>query len=152
MKFKTRFTATRSPINPNALADTGEILESLTRQEHKDECDINSILARYERTGDLPPSRPGAFVHCTATSYQESLQIVSEANDLFSRLPARVREMYGNSPALFLDAFDRKDPELAAAAEKYGMTRQPEAEPVTLLQKIADALKPADKPGAGSDT
>nr|QJB20693.1 MAG: internal scaffolding protein [Microvirus sp.] len=152
MKFKTRYTATRSPINPNALADTGEILESLTRQEHKDECDINSILARYDRTGDLPPSRPGAFVNCSSVSYQESLQIVSEANQLFSELPVRVREMYGNSPALFLDAFDRKDPELLAAAQKYGMIPQPKADELTLLQKIVDALKPAEKPGAGDPT
>lgn len=152
MKFKTRYTATRSPINPNALADTGEILESLTRQEHKDECDINSILSRYERTGDLPPSRPGAFVNCSSVSYQESLQIVSEANQLFSELPVRVREMYGNSPALFLDAFDRKDPELLAAAQKYGMFRKSEADELTLLQRIADALKPTDKSGAGTDT
>jgi len=152
LKFKTRYTASRSPINPNALADTGEVLESLTRQEHKDECDINSILARYERTGDLPPSRPGAFVNCTSTSYQESLQIVSEANQLFSELPVRVREIYGNSPALFLDAFDRKDPELLAAAQKYGMLRKSEADELTLLQRIADALKPTDKSGAGTDT
>lgn len=30
---------------------------SKTHQSHKDSCDVNQILARYERTGMLPPSR-----------------------------------------------------------------------------------------------
>ena len=47
MKFFTRFNRpTPVDFNPNIHPDTGELCESLTRQEHRDECDINSILSR----------------------------------------------------------------------------------------------------------
>lgn len=63
--------------------DTGEVLrhrlpwmrercptefigESKTHQAHKDSCDVNKILKRYERTGQLPPAtRQPQFIDCT---------------------------------------------------------------------------------------
>jgi len=31
--------------------------ESLTHQSHAESCDVNNIIRRYERTGELPPAR-----------------------------------------------------------------------------------------------
>ena len=91
MKFFTRFNRPSLPdFNPNVHPDTGELCESLTRQEHRDECDINSILARYERTGHLPPGRPQRFVHCDAIAFQQSLDVVIKAQESFHELPAGV--------------------------------------------------------------
>lgn len=35
--------------------------ESLTHQSHHDGCDVNQIMARYNRTGEMPDGRPGQF-------------------------------------------------------------------------------------------
>lgn len=35
--------------------------ESMTHQSHHDGCDVNQIMARYSRTGEMPPGRPGQF-------------------------------------------------------------------------------------------
>lgn len=154
MKFKTRFTATRFSQDPNVHADTGEICKSLTRQEHKEECDINSILAKYERTGELPPGRQPRYVHCDALTFQESLAIVQRAEDAFNELPARIRDQYGNDPVRFLEAFEKRDPKLIEAALENGLISERSPDALQLLKEVASNTKPkeAAKAGAGTGT
>ena len=156
MKFRTRFSERkRSSFDVSTHPDTGEVLSSMTRQEHKEECDINSILARYERTGELPPGRQPRYVHCDSMTYQESLAVVQQANEAFHELPARIRDMYSNNPTLFLEAFDRKDPELVEAALKYGVIKERTPDALSLLSEVVrntKPQKPAEKPGAGNPT
>lgn len=75
------------------------------KQAFKDECDINSIMARYNRTGILPQSRIGALYGDVSalTSYQDGLDLVSRIDDAFAALPAAVRARFGNSPENLLD-------------------------------------------------
>lgn len=156
MNFRTRYVPfVRDVFDPNIHPDTGEVCESLTRQEHRDECDINSILARYERTGQLPPERQPRYVHCDALTYQDSLDLVIKAQDGFKELPARIRDLYGNSPQRFLEAFDKRDPELIDVCKKYGLITEREPDALALLSEVASNTKPqkpAEKPGAGAPT
>lgn len=101
MKFRTRFQPhKRFSIDPNVHPDTGEICKSLTRQEHASECDINSIMERYERTGELPGAKTtGQFTYCPSMDYQECLALVQSAQSMFDELPSRLRAMYDNDPA-----------------------------------------------------
>lgn len=49
---------------------------SMTQQSHKDSVDINKIIARYDRTGVLPPSRANPMygdVTAFAKPFQEAL-------------------------------------------------------------------------------
>lgn len=77
----------------------------LTKQNMKDECDINVITKRYERTGSLPDliakdPRYGDF--SDVPSFQDSLHIVAHANEQFAALDAPVRRRFNNDPAEFL--------------------------------------------------
>lgn len=71
-----------------------------TRQGHKDECDLNVIMKRYERTGALDPRlvREGRFGDVSAVDYQEAMFTVASARSAFASLPARVRDRFGNDP------------------------------------------------------
>lgn len=75
------------------------------KQSFKDECDINAIMARYNRTGILPQSRIGALYGDVSalTSYQDGLDLVSRIDDAFAALPSAVRARFGNSPENLLD-------------------------------------------------
>ena len=75
------------------------------KQAFKDECDINAIMARYNRTGILPQSRIGALYGDVSalTSYQDGLDLVARIDDAFAALPSAVRARFGNSPENLLD-------------------------------------------------
>lgn len=80
--------------------------ESLTKQEFKDETDINIILQRFLRTGEPPPMPlPEHFADTSGkTSYFEMASKVAEANDRFYLLPAEKRAEFANDPNRWADA------------------------------------------------
>lgn len=79
---------------------------SLTKQEFKDECDINVILARYAQTDMVPPTvLPEHFRDFTnRTSYFEMSERVADAKAAFYTLDADVRAEYQNDPARWADS------------------------------------------------
>lgn len=78
---------------------------SLAQQQFKDECDINTILERFNVTGQLPvgPLQPQFGDFSGITDYQTALNAVLDAQESFDALPARVRERFANDPAAFVD-------------------------------------------------
>lgn len=83
----------------------GRVLTGRTKQSFKEECDINSILKKFERTGVVPGNAktPKYGDFSEGTTYQEALNLVITAEQQFASLPARARERFQNDPAKFLD-------------------------------------------------
>lgn len=80
---------------------------SMTHAEFQDECDINRIMDRYLRTGVLSDplslQRPMQYGDFTALGdYQQNMQKVVEAREMFERLPSAVRERFGNNPGALI--------------------------------------------------
>lgn len=79
--------------------------ESLTKQSFKEECDINVILRRFEQTGQAPELRQqghyGDF--SDVPTYQESLNIVIQAHEMFDAQPSKIRDRFANDPIKFLE-------------------------------------------------
>lgn len=89
-----------------------------TRQEFKDESDINTIMAQYMRTGELPSLNevaPQYLDLSESMSFQEQMLFVSEAQSLFSELPSEIRNRFQNDPGAFIDfcGDENNRPELA---------------------------------------
>lgn len=87
----------------------GQVFEfpSMTQQHFRDECDINNIIARYEQTGvltdPLQPARNFEFGDYSAVQdYQDSLNFVIAAREMFDALPSKVRERFNYDPARLL--------------------------------------------------
>lgn len=90
--------------HPRVQLDTGEL--SLVKQSMQAETDINTIMARYEKTGLMShvathKGQYGDFV--TAGDYQDHLNQIIEAKEAFSTLPAKVRKKFDNDPSTFLE-------------------------------------------------
>jgi len=68
-----------------------------TKQEFKDECDINNILAKFRRTGRITHIREhGArYGDATLTSYEEAMLTIAGANTLWEDLPSDLRNKFG---------------------------------------------------------
>ncbi|MEO5368177.1 MAG: hypothetical protein H7831_17860 [Magnetococcus sp. WYHC-3] len=78
---------------------------SRTKQAHRDECDINRIMGKYHKTGVITnlnrtPAVYGDFSR--VQSYQDAINIVFNAEHMFSQLPAKLRAQFDNDPAVFL--------------------------------------------------
>lgn len=79
--------------------------EGRTKGSFKDETDINKIMSKYLRTGQLPAlirSNPAYGDFSDVPSYQEALARVSMAQEAFLALPAQVRAECENDPKIFL--------------------------------------------------
>lgn len=80
---------------------------SLTRQEFADECDINSIMAKYEShlADPMKSVREPIYYDFTASpsSLMEAMDIMARGQEAFMRLPATVRREFDNDPAQFVD-------------------------------------------------
>jgi len=123
---------------------------SLTKQSFRDECDINTLMARYMETGILDGRDPASarYVDCTslqALDYQGAMNFILSAKDLFGSLPASVRARFDNDPGLMLDWVD--DPSNLQEAISLGLlpdTRGPAptvplGTPSPASQSIAEA-------------
>lgn len=78
---------------------------SLAKQSMKAECDINVIMGRYMRSGQIDHfgKYAGEYGVASSLSFQESMNIVVKAEAMFADLPSAVRKRFGNSPAAFLE-------------------------------------------------
>lgn len=79
---------------------------SMARQEFKEECDINTIMERYQTTGMLP-ANVHEPVYVDFSDIPDDLMglmaRLDEAQGAFMSLPARVRAEFDNSPQAFVD-------------------------------------------------
>ena len=82
--------------------------KSMTQQNFKDECDINSIMSKYQVTGYLVDplkirTRKPQFGDFTAVpDYQTAQNVIVEGREAFEALPSRIRKYFNNDPALYL--------------------------------------------------
>ena len=100
----------RTPFNYDVDAvskETGLLCEdeSLAVQSERDECDINTIVARFGLTGSLPQNvrAPSYGDFVGIGDYREALEAIEEANASFYAMPAEVRTRFNNNPAEFVD-------------------------------------------------
>jgi len=93
--------------------------QGLTHQSFKDECDINTIMGRYLKTGVLPENLTQAeaqYLDVSDVDFQEAAQLVAGAKSLFEQLPSSIRNRFDNDPAKLL-AFTSNENNRREAAE-----------------------------------
>lgn len=125
-----------------------------TKQSFKDECDINTILKRFMRTGviDFANKNQARYGDSTGVEYQAAMCTVAAAKSLFNELPAHLRNRFENEPAKFLDFV--QDDRNEAEARELGLLKPKalqEPDPGTSSASQADeAPRPFLKAPKGS--
>lgn len=98
---------------------------SLTHQALSQECDINRIMAKYQKTGVIEHRNTFQGVYGDYTNapmdYQESLNAVIEAEEMFNTLPALMRKRFQNDPGAFIDFV--ADPENKEELVRLGLAK-----------------------------
>ena len=127
---------------------------SLTEQAHKNDVEINQLIARYNRTGVLgtPSSVREMFFGDFASigsRFEAELDIAS-AKQKFLALPSAVRAEFGHDPVKFLKAVDSltTDEKMLKRFIDLGLVKAPEVnvatptnpDPVLPMQKLEGSL------------
>ncbi len=134
--------------------------EGRTKQSHKDECDINIVMARYVKTGNLEhiaTAMPRYGDFSEVPDLHTATNQVNEATELFMELPSEIRSRFNNNPAELLDflADANNKPEAVKLGLVLGDPAETQAEPPSSKPPSAGAAK-AEKtkssPPSGSST
>lgn len=127
------FYRPHKPVNFDNLAQdlkTGELkpMPSLTRQEYRDQCDINNILKQFKKTGIIShisaQQSQGAYEELPdPMEYQDALNAVLAAQESFATLPSKVRTRFDNDPEKFLSFMH--DPKNVEEMYELGLATRP---------------------------
>lgn len=121
---------------------------SMTRQEFAEECDINSIMSRYDSylADPMRSIREPSYVDFTVmpSTLMGAMDAFKAAEAAFMTLPAQVRREFDNDPAMFADF--ASEPTNVDQMRDWGLAKPlPEApkppEPVE-VRVVADPPKP----------
>lgn len=109
-----------------------------TRQSMRDEVDINKIVGRFMKTGQLShlERRSKLFADVSDIGdYRECLERVQTVKDaFFKEVPAKIRERFGHNPALFLDFI--ADPRNAEEMVTMGLRKKPDEVPAKPVDEV----------------
>ncbi len=100
-----------------------------TQQQFRRECDINHILAKFNKTGVINDAilnkRQQIFADVTEIGdFQSSQNKILAARDAFDTLPSHIRTRFGNNPGTLLDFC--ADPGNKEEAIELGIIRGPD--------------------------
>lgn len=133
----------RSGYGPKErLGDIGDLGVSLTKQSFTKECDINTIMAKYQKTGaiDHVNKHEGSYGFASSDDFQESLNIVARGQTMFDELPSSIRTKFENDPAKFLEFV--QNPENIEEMREIGLANKLKPEPIPAKQSEAIKTKP----------
>ncbi len=144
----------RGPYSPKNRVSISQFGLSRTKQGHKAETDINTIMAKFQTTGmiDFVNKHEPQYGDASAVDFQTSMETVASATEMFADLPAKVRDRFNNNPQellLFLD-----NPENKAEAVLLGLAKpEPQNTPATTNAGKERLRRASDEPEAkSSDT
>lgn len=144
MKFQTAYEPT---VKPTISCDP----EAGAEQHHKEACDVNNILKKYQRTGAIEHRNEhrGEYGFVPSTTFQEAMETVAKAQSMYEELPATIRQQF-EGPGRFLEYV--QDPNNAENLVKMGLatstddiaSKTPQKDPTDLQ------LKPSKEGGSPS--
>jgi phage internal scaffolding protein len=118
------FIRTQFNYDHNAASNaSGLVCEEPTRaqQHHREECDINVILERFGKTGQMPVNAiSGTYGDFSGVhDYHTALNALIASESEFAALPAQIRSRFQNNPSNLIEFLD--DPRNKAEAESLGL-------------------------------
>lgn len=91
-----------------------------TKQEFGPECDINTLMGKYLRTGQMDHvnQRLPQFADVSDIDFQAAQNLIADAKAMFLDIPSEVRSRFDNDPGKLLDWVH--DPKNAKEASDLG--------------------------------
>lgn len=120
---------------------------SRTLQSQAEEADINTIVKRFNLTGELPKfgEMPTNAVFSEIHDFHTANTVMAQAKQSFMSLPPNIRETFRNDPGLFLDFCS--DPGNLPELREMGLFPPSATQEPTSAPPPPDTPPKPDKPG-----
>jgi len=145
-----RIKTAHGPKTRQSITFTGP---GRTKQSHKNETDINQIMARFAKTGTIEfvNTQKPQFGDASGIEFQTAMQTVAKANEMFDALPSKIRERFNNNAQELLIFLETEENRTEAVF--LGLLKEPEPvaqetkkeEPVKAPEASTEAAKGAAK-------
>lgn len=139
----------RDPLSNPAIFCDCSVEPSLTRQEFAAECDINTLMAQYEKTGLFPSVNAGEPRYLDVSNVPDLMQahdVLINATSAFMSLPALVRRDFDNDPLKFI-AFAENSENLEKMRE-WKLAPPAAVEPPPQKVEVINPTPPKDAPAS----
>lgn len=98
-----------------------------TEQSHKDKCDINKIIERFDRDGILTHVNamdgiPDNILNLTGADFKTAMDTYLNANQAFQKLDIKVRNRFENNPEKLLNFVNNINQDNYQEAKSLGLT------------------------------
>ena len=95
---------------PGTTDEKGKLIY-FTEQHHKETCDINNIVKKYDREGLLShvTEAEGTYGDVSGLEFKEALDMVIGMQATMDELPSHIRKYFKNDPRLFLEFMENPD-------------------------------------------
>lgn len=130
---------------------------SLTRTEFAEDLDINNIMSRFERTGELPANvlqaRPPQYLDLSdvPADYHVAMNAIRAAELAFMQLPAAVRLEFENDLGRFVEFAE--DPENIDQMRAWGLAKPAERPPEPVkVEVVSDGTSVGGASGGASES
>lgn len=103
---------------------------SKTDQSQAPACDVNNIMAKYKKTGQIThlARKQGVYADVSQISdLQTAIEQVQSANNAFMSIPAELRAKLNNDPVKFIEYL--QDPSNDEESIKYGLKTPKQSQP-----------------------
>ncbi len=118
-----------------------------TKQSFLDECDVNFIMNKWKRTGQLPPThdRPASYGDFSNVGdYMQAKNSMLESDQAFAALPSWMRQRFMNDPAELIAFVDA--PENLEEARKLGLVEPAPPEEGAVQEETTPEATPEASP------
>lgn len=125
--------------------DCEAIDDGMTRQEFRDECDINVLMATYERNGNISHLNKGTPQYLDVTDVPDlpkAIAMMNAAEEAFMTLPASVRREFDQDPVKFVEY--AQDPENVEQMRKWGLAAPAKLPDEPIEVRVVGSQPPTD--------
>jgi len=122
---------------------------SLTVQSEKDNCDINVLMEKYQKSGVLPvvQTSPVYGDFSQIPDYQDMRNRLIDAENAFMALPAKIRREFDDDPAEFMDFIH--DPKNADRLVEMGLREAPKPPESPIRVEVVSPPQKTEGPLSG---
>lgn len=145
-KAKPKFRSAYSPAVSVTLETPDE---TMTKQAFKDECDINNIVNKYQKTGIVThvQQRQPSYGYAPSADFQTAVNLVHQQREQFAHLPSEIRAKFDNDPLKLLEYVETNgNGALSALLERSTQTRDPSRRETQKLPTAAEKAAEENSP------
>lgn len=143
--LRSSFNYDRDAVSLEAAFRQDPDEECFVQQQHKDECDINTIIERFGLAGVVPENfrAPMQGDFTGVTDFQSAVNLVQESREAFMALPGALRAEFGHDPGrLLMFLADEKNREKAVELGLVPKPPEKTRDAVQAIDELAAVLKP----------